>query len=182
MTILVKRETWAKPRLATETRRSSDLSPEEQARAKAALRFLAKRHGGKARLAKAMRSTLGAVAHALSARGTVSAGLMLRAARVASVPLEDVLSGKWPPAGGVPVLRARVGHSYSLSSALGFDTPFSGGSLPHEKVLHLPREEVGERISREQTEYRRAPIELQDVLEKTCPDTSLAEARHSNLV
>jgi hypothetical protein len=119
MTIPVKRETWAKPRLAIETRQSSDLSPEEQASAKAALRFLATRHGGAASLAKAMRSTLGAVAHALSARGTVSAGLALRAARVAAVPVEEILCGAWPKPGACPTC-GRVAGTVKLLSRNAF--------------------------------------------------------------
>jgi hypothetical protein len=102
MTILVKRETWAKPRLATETRRSSDLSPEEQAHAKAALRFLAKRHGTLRKLASAMGTNFRTLQTAVEKSGTVSAGIALRAARAAGVPLEDVLSGAWPPAGACP--------------------------------------------------------------------------------
>ena len=101
-TILRSRVAWTKPRPPTETRRSSDLTPEEQANAKAALRFLAKRHGTIAKLAEAMGAKPRTVKYALERRGRVSAGLALRAARVAGVPLEDVLAGRWPVTGTCP--------------------------------------------------------------------------------
>jgi hypothetical protein len=71
---------------------------------KVALRFLMKRHGTVLELAKAMGANrgTGTVLAALAKRGAVSAGIALRAARVAAVPLEDVLSGAWPPAGACP--------------------------------------------------------------------------------
>ncbi len=102
MTILAKRSEWRLARPSNETRRSSDLTPEEQANAKAALRFLATRLGSGAKLAAAMGSNLAAVRHASKKRGAVSAGIALRVARVAGVPLEDVLSGAWPKAGACP--------------------------------------------------------------------------------
>ena len=101
MAILREAKAWRRERPANETRRSSDLTPEEQANAKAALRFLAKRHGSTGKLAKAMGATNGTVWEAVSKRGVVSAGIALRAARVAGVPLEDVLSGAWPVEGRV---------------------------------------------------------------------------------
>jgi hypothetical protein len=100
-TILRSRVAWTKPRDPTETRRSSDLTPEEQANVKTALRFLAKRQGTYQKLAAAMRvnrETLKLAAH----RGRVSAGVALRAARAAGVPMEDVLGGRWPAAGTCP--------------------------------------------------------------------------------
>jgi hypothetical protein len=102
VTILRERSVWRKPRPANETRRSSDLTPEEQKNAKVALRFLAKRHGTARELAAAMGARFATVADAMLSRGTVSAGIALRAARVARVPLEDVLSGAWPPVGACP--------------------------------------------------------------------------------
>lgn len=102
MAILTKRETWAKPRPANETRRSSDLTTAEQANAKAALRFLAKRHGSLRKLATAMGSNFGTLQGVVQKRVTVSAGIALRVARVAGAPLEDVLSGAWPPDGTCP--------------------------------------------------------------------------------
>jgi hypothetical protein len=100
--ILRERTVWRKPRPANETRRSSDLTPEEQKNVKAALRFLAKRHGTKRVLAAAMGAAFATVATAMEPHRAVSAGIALRAARVAGVSVEDVLSGAWPIAGSCP--------------------------------------------------------------------------------
>jgi hypothetical protein len=73
----------------------ADLSVDEQACVRRALRFLAKRHGTYAKLAASMKAKPATVM--LAARsGTVSAGIALKAARVAKAPLEDVLAGRWP--------------------------------------------------------------------------------------
>jgi len=89
-----------KPRSTTETRRSSDLTLDEQEHVRAAVRFLRVRLGGLAKLAAAMGSNIGTVTAIL--RRPVSAGLALRVARAAKVPLEDVLTGRWPPDGMCP--------------------------------------------------------------------------------
>ena len=102
MGILYERKSWRKARPPTETRRSSDLTPEEQANAKAALRFLAKRHGSVRKLAETMGANVRTVRYALERNGHVSAGVALRAARAAAVPLEDVLAGRWPLKGACP--------------------------------------------------------------------------------
>jgi hypothetical protein len=102
-TILRSRVAWAKPRDPTATRRSYDLTPEERTNASAAIRFLAKRHGTVGKLTLAMGAKRRTVLAAMSRRRcAVSAGLALRAARVAGVPLEDVLAGRWPVAGACP--------------------------------------------------------------------------------
>jgi len=93
---------WARPRDPSKTRRSSDLTPEEQANAKAALRVLRARVGGARQLAEALSANHATLLAALSRRGKPSAGLALRAARLAGVPLEDVLSGAWPAPGSCP--------------------------------------------------------------------------------
>lgn len=100
-TILRSRLSWTKPRPPTETRRSSDLTPEEQSNTRTALRFLAKRLGTWEALAKAMGANRATVELA-ARRGTVSAGIALRAARVAGASVEDVLAGRWPVAGACP--------------------------------------------------------------------------------
>ena len=102
MGILREPKAWAKARDPKATRRSSDLTPEEQANAMAALRFLAKRHGTIAKLAEAMGAKRATLIRAMGKRGGVSAGIALRASRVAGVPLDDVLRGAWPPAGACP--------------------------------------------------------------------------------
>jgi hypothetical protein len=45
MTILVERKVWRRPRLANRTKRSTDLTPEEPANVRRALRFLRQRFG-----------------------------------------------------------------------------------------------------------------------------------------
>ena len=100
--ILTAPTSWRKPRAANKTRRSSDLTPEEMARVKVALRVLRVRFGGQAALAKALQANPKTVGAAVTARGRPSAGLALRAARLAGVPLEDLLSGAWPVAGSCP--------------------------------------------------------------------------------
>lgn len=100
--ILTERVSWKKPRPQNETRRSSDLTPDEQRNVKTALRFLAKRHGTMRKLAPPMGVTYAVLAASVQSRRRVSAGIALRAARVARVPLEDVLAGRWPIAGACP--------------------------------------------------------------------------------
>jgi hypothetical protein len=100
--VLTAPVSWKKPRPANLTRRSSDLTPEEQANAKRALRVLRVRLGGTKELAEALSANLATLGEALSKRGKPSAGLALRGARLAGAPMEDVLSGRWPVAGSCP--------------------------------------------------------------------------------
>jgi hypothetical protein len=95
MPVLTKPVAWRRERPPPETVGSSDLTPEEQENARKAIRFLAKRRGTYRELAAAMGSNVATIRHAVD-RDTVSAGIALRAARVASAPLEDVLAGCWP--------------------------------------------------------------------------------------
>jgi hypothetical protein len=102
MGILREPRVWAKPRPTDKPRQSSDLTPDEQANVKAAIRFLALRFGTFAKLAEAMGAKRGTVLYATSKGSGVSAGIALRAARAAGVPLEDVLGGAWPKVGACP--------------------------------------------------------------------------------
>jgi plasmid maintenance system antidote protein VapI len=97
MAILTKREVWAKPRPQNETRRSSDLTPEEMAATRRALRFLRTRMGAK-KLAAALRVRRPLVDKMCTSRGQPTGGLAIRAARVAGASIEDVLAGRWPAA------------------------------------------------------------------------------------
>ena len=81
VTILREPTIWRRP--STRGPRPSDLSSVEQANVKRALRVLARRVGGQRQLAAAM--GIG-----------YTAGVALRAARLALVHVEDVLSGAWP--------------------------------------------------------------------------------------
>jgi hypothetical protein len=78
-----------------------DLTPEEQVHVRAALRFLRSRSGSWAMLAKTMgfkRRTLQDV------RGgrPVTPTMAFRAARVAGASMDDLLAGRFPPAGTCP--------------------------------------------------------------------------------
>jgi hypothetical protein len=93
---------WRKPRPTNRTRRASDLTPEEQANAKAALHVLRTRLGGTKQLAEVLAIKPATLAAMLSKPGKPTAGLALRAARLTGVPLEDVLAGEWPKEGACP--------------------------------------------------------------------------------
>ena len=71
----------------------SDLSATEQAHVKKALAFLRARCGGLRPLVKALRFSPRTI------RAPASIAVAFRVARLASVPIDDVLSGKYPPAG-----------------------------------------------------------------------------------
>lgn len=101
MTILVKREVWRKPHLVA-PEQASTLTAEEVENARRAIRFLRTRLGGGPKLAAALRVKLQVVEKACGGLRRPSVELVLRAARLAGVPLEDVLSGSWPPAGMCP--------------------------------------------------------------------------------
>jgi len=100
--ILTERVSWRKPRPPGETRYASDLTPEEQAHVRAALRVLKIRFGGWRPLASALRAKQPTVRHAAHTKKP-SAGLALRAARLAGVPLEEMLRGAWPKKGECPM-------------------------------------------------------------------------------
>jgi hypothetical protein len=87
----------------TTTRRSDDLTPEEYANVRLAIRFLRVRLGGAAKLATALRSKVKTIEKVCAVRGRPSAVLAIRAARLAGVQVEDVLSGAWPKKGACPI-------------------------------------------------------------------------------
>jgi hypothetical protein len=101
VTILHARVSWTKLRPKAETRRSTDLTPDEQEHVRVALRFLAKRHGDVSKLARAMGAHRETVQRPVRG-GIVSAGIALRAARIAGVTLESILLGEFPPDGVCP--------------------------------------------------------------------------------
>ena len=74
----------------------SDLTSKEQANVRTALRFLRARCGGLKPLAKALRYTRQTL------RLPASPTLAFRIARLAGVPIDDVLAGKYPPPGTCP--------------------------------------------------------------------------------
>lgn len=96
MGILATTKTWRKPNIARARLASDRLSPEEAANVRRALLFLRTRHGGGPKLAEAMGVGLFALQRAYWPKGKPGAGLALRAAKLAGVPVEAILSGAWP--------------------------------------------------------------------------------------
>ncbi len=80
---------------------ASDLSTAEQAHVRAALRFLRARCGGWGPLAQALRFKATSLAKVGSGR-VASASMAVRVARLAEVGVDDLLGGKYPPAGTCP--------------------------------------------------------------------------------
>jgi hypothetical protein len=99
--ILTTTKTWKRdPALARTL--ADHLAPDERASTRAALLFLRTRHGGAKKLAFAMGTGLFALQRAYWSNGKPSAGLALRAAKLAGVAVEAILSGAWPPKGACP--------------------------------------------------------------------------------
>jgi hypothetical protein len=105
MPVLRERIGWSRPRRP----RGPDLTPDEATHVKAALAFLAARYKTWPALAVAMGLKLATVRYAACKGKGVSAGVALRAARAAGVPLEELLAGTWPPTGACPVCGRGVG-------------------------------------------------------------------------
>jgi hypothetical protein len=93
-TILTHHKSWRAAPLARV--RAPDLSPEEMANVRAALRFLRTRLGGTKLLAAALGMSATALSIAMSKNRRPSASLAIRAARVARQPVDDLLYGALP--------------------------------------------------------------------------------------
>jgi hypothetical protein len=78
-----------------------DLTPAEQDNVRKALRFLHARCGGWVPLAKVLRADKQSVARVAGGK-PVTASLAVRVAKLATVGVDDVLGGKYPPAGCCP--------------------------------------------------------------------------------
>ncbi len=77
--------------------RICDLTAQEQGNVRSALRFLKTRYGGWEALSRAIRFKSSSLK--MFAYGRVpSASVALRLARIAGVPVDDVLAGRFPPA------------------------------------------------------------------------------------
>jgi len=81
--------------------RQPDLTPDEQANVRKAIRFLAIRLG-RSELAARLGMTLPAVRASLVRTRPVSPALAIRVARVAEAKVDAVLAGEWPPEGACP--------------------------------------------------------------------------------
>ena len=95
MAVLTHPVSW---RRAAKRDTSTDLTPAEQEQVRAALRLLAKRFCDYAKLTRAMKTPRETVQRPALRGATVTAGIALRAARVAKIPLEDIVAGAWPSA------------------------------------------------------------------------------------
>ena len=73
----------------------SDLSAKEQRAVRTALRFLRLRVGAWAPLAKALRCEPDTIHKVAAGRRGVTPALALRVARLAGVPMEELLAGQW---------------------------------------------------------------------------------------
>ena len=101
MTILAKRSEWRIERPRNETRRSTDLTPDETSNVRKALHVLRRRLGGYRALAAALRVNAKTLQDQGSTRAP-SAAVAIRLARLAAVPVDDVLAGRWPVEGACP--------------------------------------------------------------------------------
>jgi hypothetical protein len=78
------------------TLRAPDLTDDEAKNTKAALVHLRTKYGGVTGLARALGLNLKTVKRTLYRSGRPGAGMALRVSRLAHVPIEEVLTGKWP--------------------------------------------------------------------------------------
>lgn len=95
MTILTTPKRWRKE-LAVRPDCTPDLTPEETANVRRALRFLRVRVGTASKLAASLKVPCKLVEKHCASRGRPGAGSALRVARLAQVTVEDVLAGSWP--------------------------------------------------------------------------------------
>jgi hypothetical protein len=86
----------------------SDLTADEQANVRAAIRVLYGRAGGWAQLAKALGFKLSTVNRAHRGNDDVTPRMAFRVARMAGVGVDEVLAGRWPVAGTCPHCGQRV--------------------------------------------------------------------------
>ena len=90
----------------------TDLTTDEQANVRIALRLLRLRCGGWKALAKGLGLKHNTISHVAGGK-TVSARMAVRVARLAAVSVDDVLTGKYPPAGTCP----HCGHRTDAADA-----------------------------------------------------------------
>jgi transcriptional regulator with XRE-family HTH domain len=83
-------------------RKSPDLSDEEELNVRTALRFLHYRCGGWEALTKALGVTDGTLSKIANGERAVTPRLTFRIARFAKVGVDDILDGRFAPAGTCP--------------------------------------------------------------------------------
>lgn len=80
----------------------TDLTDQEQANVRAAMRFLMIRAGGAKTLAAALGFSKHTLRHVRKAEKNVSPRMLLRVARLAGVGVDDVVAGRYPSDGSCP--------------------------------------------------------------------------------
>jgi hypothetical protein len=98
MAVLTQKVVWRAANIST---RSLDLTLDQQAHVRKALRFLQVRAGGLKELAASLGIAHKTLGNVISTR-TVTASVALRAARIACIPLEELIEGRWPKEGTCP--------------------------------------------------------------------------------
>lgn len=89
----------------------SDLTEKEQTNVRTAIRFLRARTGGYEPLVKGLRFQQMTIANVLGGKA-VTANMAFRVARLAGVGIDELLAGKYPPAGTCPY----CGHTSQVES------------------------------------------------------------------
>jgi hypothetical protein len=82
----------------------TDLTPAEEGHVRIALRYFRREYGGWKALAKMLRVQLDTVQKVNAGGRNVTGTMAVRVARIAGVPVEALLAGKYPPA-DLPKLR-----------------------------------------------------------------------------
>lgn len=104
MAILRERKVWKREKSTTRKWRGLDyLTAEQEANVRRAVDVLRIRLGSLPAVAAAMGTTRASLEHMLGARGKITAGLAVHAARLAGVPVDDVLTGAFPKPGACPM-------------------------------------------------------------------------------
>ena len=103
MTILKEASAWKKTRPRTQIVRLDRLDAEEQENVRIALRALRVRHGTLPVVAKAMGIPVKTLQRIYAGKRRVQPGAAIAVARLAKVPVDDVLTGAFPKAGSCPV-------------------------------------------------------------------------------
>jgi hypothetical protein len=93
--ILTAREVWTKPKPADPERTSLTLTAEEAKSVRAGLHWLRLRHGGWVPLGKVLRVKVKTLQNYGTNRAP-SAAVAIRAARLAGIGVDDLLTGRWP--------------------------------------------------------------------------------------
>ncbi len=116
MAILTKTEVWRRPKVPRPDGMTPDLTDEERANIRRAFRTLRFRFGTYEEIAKALGTSVQSVTRACGARARPTVALAFRAARVLGVPVEDIISGRWPAAGACPTCGRGDAPSSTLAA------------------------------------------------------------------